>query len=210
MPTLKASEFATAPNFHLSPEVSVFGKSKRFILAGETGNEQLVIAVPNCQVSFAIGSYGPYLKADARRNAELVKTIQDTILAQLSEKLGCDASQVKPLLKPVAVDPEDKIASLFHSQQLFLSLRRKGCKVSDASGKEPDYQELVESKKTRKCLLFINPESVVKDQNNHYQLRLEITQIYLLEEEEKPTADEQTSAFEPVEVEASNDPTQLI
>lgn len=208
MPVLRSSDFlnsANVPTFHLSPSIFTQAQEKQFVLAGETGNDSLVIAIPNCQVSFALGTYGPFLKADSKRNTELIALIQDKLLAQLPEKLGVSSEKIMPLMKPVVVDPEDKINALFKSQQLFLTLRRKGCKLGSADGKEPDYQELVESKRTRKVLLFLHPESVVK-KDDKYQLRLEVSQIFLMADTE--VVEEKTITV--AEPDTCDDPTQLL
>jgi hypothetical protein len=173
---VKASDFTANPSFHLSPDYYQYALSgkKRLIFAEETGNDNLVIAVPNCKVLFkSDGLDGLCLYALRNENAELVKLIEGSIIANLSEKLGVSKDKVYPLC--------GSYNSPWEPTRLYLELKRKGFKITDAGGGEPEVDELTKFYEPQKALLFLHIESVGFSPftNVNYGLQYQVSQIHL-------------------------------
>jgi hypothetical protein len=178
---VKASDFTANPSFHLSPEFCQYGidtDKRHLIYAGETGEDSLTIAIPNCQISFKSHDiFGITIDTPIDQNIKLVKLLADSVIANLPEKLG--------------VSP-DKIFSLYRefTTSLAHSLKRKGFKLSAENGEEPDLKELTKSSQPRKALVFLHIEGISKcGYTGKYGLQYEVSQIHLTNEGPVSVAD---------------------
>jgi hypothetical protein len=180
---VKASDFTVNPSFHLSPEFCQYGidtYKKHLIYAGETGEDSLVIAIPNCQIYFKSHDiFGITLNTPIDQNAELVDLLENSIIANLPGKLS--------------VSP-DKVFPLYHESSPLLtpSLKRKDFKLSAESGGEPDLTEFLKERypQPRKALVFLHIAGVSKcGYTGNYALQYEVSQIHLTNEGPVSVAD---------------------